>query len=63
MALLYVAKRTRPDILFETIFLTSRNGKATDEDQKKLDRVMCYLKRQLPQGKWNFGEQNQLPYQ
>jgi hypothetical protein len=43
MALLYVAKRTRPDILFETIFLTSRNGKATDEDQKKLDRVMCYL--------------------
>jgi len=43
MALLYVAKRTRPDILFETIFLTARNGKANIKDFMKLDRIMGYL--------------------
>jgi hypothetical protein len=43
MALLYVAKRTRPDILFETIYLTSRNGKANIIDFKKLHRIMSYL--------------------
>jgi hypothetical protein len=43
MALLYLAKRTRPDILFEIIFLTSRNGKANDSDVLKLDRIIRYL--------------------
>ena len=41
--LLYLATRTRPDILLATIFLTTRVGVATKEDQRKLNRVLAYL--------------------
>jgi hypothetical protein len=41
--LLYLAKRTRPDILTAVSFLTTRQKHPTKEDQKKLDRVMGYL--------------------
>jgi hypothetical protein len=41
--LLYVAKRTRPDILTVVSYLTTRVKEATDEDGKKLSRLLCYL--------------------
>jgi len=41
--LLYLATRTRPDILLPTIFLTTRVSVATKEDQRKLNRVLAYL--------------------
>jgi hypothetical protein len=41
--LLYLAKRTRFDILLATIFLATRVKCPTKEDQNKLDRVMGYL--------------------
>ena len=41
--LLYLATRTRPDILLPTIFLTTRVGVATKDDQRKLNRVLSYL--------------------
>ena len=41
--LLYLAKRTRPDILPAIIFLTSRVTKADVDDQAKLERVLKYL--------------------
>jgi len=41
--LLYLAKRSRPDILPAIIFLTSRVTKADVDDQAKLERVMKYL--------------------
>jgi hypothetical protein len=58
MALLYLAKRTRPDILFEIIFLTSRNGKANDSDVLKLDRIIRYLSTTMTKN-LNTGVQNQ----
>lgn len=42
--LLYVAKRTRPDILTTVSFLTTRVRDPTDGDVKKLNRLMRYLK-------------------
>jgi hypothetical protein len=41
--LLYLAKRTRPDVLLATNFLTTRVKNPTLEDSDKLDRVMRYL--------------------
>ena len=41
--LLFAAVRCRPDILLPVIFLTSRVTKATNEDDKKLARVLNYL--------------------
>jgi hypothetical protein len=41
--LLYVAHRTRPDIMLAVSFLTTRVSKATVLDQKKLTRVLKYL--------------------
>ena len=41
--LLFLATRTRPDILLPVIFLTSRVQKATRQDAYKLKRVMRYL--------------------
>ena len=42
--LLFAAIRVRPDILLPVIFLTSRVTKATEEDAKKLRRILRYLK-------------------
>jgi len=41
--LLYLAKRTRPDILLAVQFLTTRVTKSTEEDFEKLQRVINYL--------------------
>lgn len=41
--LLYLAKRVRPDILLATSFLSTRVTVATDQDKRKLDRVLKYL--------------------
>jgi hypothetical protein len=43
MAILFAAKRTRPDVLLQTTFLSSRCGKANVEDWNKLERIMQYL--------------------
>ena len=42
--LLYLATRTRPDILLPVIFLTTRVNIATKDDQRKLNRVLTYLR-------------------
>jgi hypothetical protein len=41
--LLYLAKRTRPDILLPVSFLTTRVQSSTQDDQAKLFRVLKYL--------------------
>lgn len=41
--LLYIAKHGRPDILTAVAFLTTRVDKTTEEDQRKLMRVLQYL--------------------
>ena len=41
--ILYLSKRTRPDILLATTFLCTRVQKPGDEDMKKLNRVVKYL--------------------
>ena len=41
--LLYLAMRTRPDLLLAVSFLTTRVTKATEEDMKKLNRVVSYM--------------------
>ena len=41
--LLYLAKRTRPDVLLPVQFLTCRVTKSTEEDFEKLQRVTSYL--------------------
>jgi hypothetical protein len=41
--LLYLAKRVRPEILPATIFLTTRVNSATEDDWKKLMRILSYL--------------------
>ena len=42
--LLYIAKRTRPELLPMVSFLASRVSAATDEDMNKLKRGLSYLK-------------------
>jgi hypothetical protein len=42
-SLLYLAKRTRPDILLAVSFLSTRVKSPTSEDKSKLDRVLRYL--------------------
>ena len=42
-SLLYLATRTRPDILLPVVFLCSRVGTSTKSDDKKLMRVLSYL--------------------
>lgn len=44
MALLYLARLTRPDLLHAVTVLATRNAGPTKEDQAKLDRLMGYLK-------------------
>jgi hypothetical protein len=41
--LLYISKRTRPDILTAVSFLTTRVREPTEEDEKKLIKVLQYL--------------------
>lgn len=41
--LLYLAKHGRPDILLPVCFLTTRVSAPTEEDEKKLHRVLRYL--------------------
>jgi hypothetical protein len=41
--LLYLAKRVRPDILLPVVFLTTRVVAPTEQDWRKLDRVIRYL--------------------
>ena len=48
--LLYLAKRTRPDILVEVSAMCSRVTMSTEEDWRKMDRVFGYLK-----GTANYG--------
>jgi hypothetical protein len=43
MKLMYVAKRTRPDILLALSFLATRSSNPTDHDWKGLYRVLAYL--------------------
>jgi hypothetical protein len=42
--LLYLAKRTRPDILLAISFLTTRVQSSDEDDMKKLERVIKYLR-------------------
>jgi hypothetical protein len=48
--LLYVATRARMDILLPVCFLCTRVSKATEEDERKLKRVLEYLKGTLDLG-------------
>lgn len=41
--LMYIAKRTRPDILTTVAFLSTRVQSPTKEDQEKLNRLLAYL--------------------
>jgi hypothetical protein len=43
MSLMYVAKRTRPDILKEVVYLATRCSEANESDMNKLLRVLKYL--------------------
>ena len=43
MTLLYVARRTRPDIIFHVTWLTSRMTVATNQDMAKLNHLLMYL--------------------
>jgi len=42
-SLLYLATRTRPDILLPVVFLCSRVSISTEDDHKKLLRILAYL--------------------
>ena len=42
--LLYLALRVRPDILTTVAFLTTRVKAPTEEDDRKMDRLLRYLK-------------------
>jgi hypothetical protein len=43
MKLMYLAKRTRPDILFTLSFLATRSSEPNSNDRSNLDRVFKYL--------------------
>ena len=43
MSLLYIARFTRPDILFATSYLATRSENPTQDDATKLFRVLKYL--------------------
>ena len=50
MSLMYVARMTRPDILLAVSFLASRVQSPKQEDERKLRRVMNYLRGTLEYG-------------
>ena len=43
MRMMYLAKRVRPDILLPISFLSTRVSRCTEEDMKKLNRVLKYI--------------------
>jgi hypothetical protein len=43
MSTFYLAKRTRPDLLVATSYLASRCAAPTEDDQRKLNRVLMYV--------------------
>ena len=43
MSLFYVAKRTRPDILFPISYLATRSSEPTQNDYDKALRILSYL--------------------
>jgi hypothetical protein len=43
MRLMFLAQRARPDILTAIAFLSRRCGKCTEQDKRKLERVLMYL--------------------
>jgi hypothetical protein len=45
MSLMYLARFTRPDILFAVTYLASRVAKPTIEDMHKVKRILDYLQR------------------
>ena len=45
--LLFVGKRSRPDIMVAIAFLTTRVSKSDEDNWKKLERLMCYNKGTL----------------
>jgi len=47
---LYLAKRVRPDALLACAYLSTRVGKATEEDWEKLSRLLRYLKGTITLG-------------
>ena len=44
MSLFYVAKRTRPDILFAVSYLATKCSEPTQNDYNKTLRILSYLK-------------------
>jgi hypothetical protein len=48
--ILYIAKRTRPDVLLPTIVMASRVNKYNDDDKKKIARIFEYLFRTKEMG-------------
>jgi hypothetical protein len=59
MALVYIALRTRPDILCATIYLSTRVSKATEDDSIKLLKVLQYLNHTKQLGR-TFNPQENL---
>ena len=48
--LLYLAKRARPDILAAVSYLATKVQKSDEDDVRKLDRVMNYLRATSERG-------------
>ena len=44
MSLMYIARMTRPDILFAVSYLATKSSRPTEEHFQKLRRVLSYLK-------------------
>jgi hypothetical protein len=61
--LLYMAKRTRPDLLFALSYLTTRVKEPTKRDQEKLNRVFKYVRHTSDLAlRMAFNRNNQLSY-
>jgi hypothetical protein len=59
--LLYLGKRTRPDILVAVSFLCTRVTVATDRDDDKLSRVLKYLARTVDQQLKLWSDEHDFP--
>eukprot|EP01041_Mallomonas_annulata_P010800 gene10800-22546_t len=44
MSLMYIARLVRPDILLSVVYLSTRSQEPTEQDYKKLLRILSYLK-------------------
>jgi hypothetical protein len=61
--LLYMAKRTRPDLLFALSYLTTRVKEPTVRDEEKLNRVFKYIRYTSEMGlRMAFNSNDQLSY-